>query len=188
MWGNFCIFTFIMAKEIKIQGNFFVITDTDSGLEDVRDPKVYTNFKIVTISEGEGSSTNFMFERLYPLRDILTPYPGINFNDIIDERTGLAFNSVDELKEFLSSVLHSKESTEMLCGSSSFSTTESTVIITDQNITSGDKVFLTIEGSPINEVLSVSSVSDGQIEVTRTIIDGSGSLTSDLTFNYLIIK
>jgi hypothetical protein len=81
-----------MSFNLKIEGNFISITDTVSGGELFRSSVENTTFIV-------DASDVFKFERNF------TGAQSFNFDDILDDRTGLAFTSVDALKTFLSTKL-----------------------------------------------------------------------------------
>lgn len=82
-----------MANNLKIQGLYLVVTDTGTGEEKIRMSKGKARFVTDT-------SDNFYFLTDEPTEKQLSQ--PLAFADFIDDRTGLAFASVDELKEFLS--------------------------------------------------------------------------------------
>lgn len=84
-----------MATNLKIDGNFFVLSDTDTTADIFRKPRNLTTFDYKIV----GGNDIFTFESLNSqVRDLVE----VDFTDIIDNRTGSAFASVSELKEFIS--------------------------------------------------------------------------------------
>lgn len=81
-----------MAFNLKIEGNFISITDTDTGGENFRASLADATFIV---------DENDVFSFLRNFTDV-QPF---NFDQIIDDRTGIAFVSVDDLKTFLSARL-----------------------------------------------------------------------------------
>ena len=127
-----------MATNLKIDGNFFVLTDVDTTSEIYRIPRSISSFRYENDVEDV-----FVFESLNSLR---RDRESIAFTDIIDGRTGLAFNSVSELSEFLALNLGAEievvEQPEVANGKvvfvsskNDFPTAESSVITLIDNIT-----------------------------------------------------
>jgi len=83
-----------MAKNLKIEGNFFVITDTISSEEDIRNVAGGTVFTC--------ESTTLFFFKNSTLTAPLAKEVAFNLANIIDDRTGLAFPTLGDLKLFLS--------------------------------------------------------------------------------------
>jgi hypothetical protein len=83
-----------MATVLKIEGNFLVLYDSVSPFTDkYRHPRSDTKYKYIQ----RDAVDYFQFSTLLGQLN-----SEIAFNDLIDAKTGLSFNSVDELKEFLS--------------------------------------------------------------------------------------
>lgn len=89
-----------MALKIKIQGNFIIGADNISRSNIFRLPRNNTRY-IHTI---EGANDYFEFFPIQYTEGItfVQNESKFLFTDIIDDRTGLAFTSTDELNEFLS--------------------------------------------------------------------------------------
>ena len=86
-----------MSLTLKIEGNFLVLFNTTTPFSEVfRSPRALCNF----IYYQEASVNYFEFRT--SIGSYLRTTPKINFTDIIDNRTGLAFTSVAQLREFLS--------------------------------------------------------------------------------------
>lgn len=103
-----------MAINVKIQGNFLVLTDTATSQEVFRYPKEYSRFtKKVTVRDPEDDFVYYTFHAIkYPLgywKD--SSVDGKEFNDFIDDTTGSAFASVNEMDEFLCDNIGGKQIT-----------------------------------------------------------------------------
>jgi len=82
-----------MAYNLKREGSTFVVSDTETLIEAIRKKRVDMSF-------------------IFKQADVVTftyldkeELPSYRFSDLIDDSTGSAFNSVSELKTFLSTVL-----------------------------------------------------------------------------------
>ena len=84
-----------MATNLKIAGNFLVLSDVDTGSETYRIPRSQSTFLYTT----DGVDYFFTFQSLNNLR---RDSEKLDFTEIIDDRTGSAFNDVEELQDFLS--------------------------------------------------------------------------------------
>lgn len=86
-----------MATNLKIDGNFIVLSDTDTTSEFYRQPRSSTTF--LYEKSDDGLIDYFIFDSLNNVR---RNSERLEFTDIIDNRTGAAFSSVADLQEFLS--------------------------------------------------------------------------------------
>lgn len=93
-----------MATNLKIGGNFLVLSDTDTLSNSFRLPRSITTFKY----EKDGADDFFVFESLNSIRKDINR---VNFTDIIDDRTGSAFTNVAELDAFLNSKIGGLDNT-----------------------------------------------------------------------------
>lgn len=88
-----------MATNIKISGNFIVASDTDTLSDDFRLPRNNARY----IYSEEGLDQFFEFFPISYMEGVTFVQQNnkFNFSNIIDDRTGAAFTSTDELKDFL---------------------------------------------------------------------------------------
>lgn len=159
-----------MAYNLKIQGYYFVITDTVSNLECIRRKAKSITFEV------EGNTYKFFQDEnnavgsanTYQLGKDVT---GFNFTDIIDNRTGLAFPSNSDLTDFLSDVLGEISKSLVLTQSSM------PVCVLRSNNDSDTFTRLSPLIIPWNsEKYKDDGFShDNTIDNTRLIVDGSGT-------------
>jgi len=74
-----------------------------------------------------------------------------------------------------------------ITGSGAFSGLTTTRTVSDARIKAGDKIIVSPQSATLNEIIFVSSVTDGSFVVTRVIINALGVLTSALNFNWFRI-
>lgn len=89
-----------MAANLKIEGNFLVITDTIDGEDYLRLPRSNVRYLL----DIDGADTYFEFLTVGIVQGVIFPKgkPKFLFADILDDRTGAAFTNVAELNTFLS--------------------------------------------------------------------------------------
>ena len=93
-----------MPFNLKIQGFYFVITDTSTSSECIREKTVQVKFKVngniykffLDQKNNVGSPTSYQLGK---------DKEQFDYNDIIDNRTGLAFVTNSDLTDFLSDIL-----------------------------------------------------------------------------------
>ena len=93
-----------MPFNLKIQGFYFVITDTSNSSDCIREKTVQVKFKVngniykffLDQKNNVGSPTSYQLGK---------DNEQFDYNDIIDNRTGLAFVSNSDLTDFLSDIL-----------------------------------------------------------------------------------
>lgn len=83
--------------------------------------------------------------------------------------------------------LNAEFSKGRITGSGAFSSLTTTRTISDARIKAGDKIIISPQSATLNEIIFVSSVTDGSFVVTRVIINALGILTSALNFNWIRI-
>ncbi len=93
-----------MAFNLKIQGYYFVITDTVTGIESIREKTAQLKFKV------DGTKYRFFLDAKNNVGSDISYEQGedeteFDYADIIDNRTGLAFVTNDDLTDFLSGKL-----------------------------------------------------------------------------------
>ena len=93
-----------MPFNLKIQGFYFVITDTSTSSECIREKTVQVKFKV------DGNIYKFFLDQKNNVGSPTSYQLGkdkeqFDYNDIIDNRTGLAFVTNSDLTYFLSDIL-----------------------------------------------------------------------------------
>lgn len=104
-----------------------------------------------------------------------------DYSNYIDANDNSAGEDADEVVDYL----NSEFSKGAISGNDAFSLLSATVTITDNRIKTGDKIVVSPQVNALNDVVYVSNVANGSFVVSRKIIDGLGSLTSGLTFNWI---
>ena len=150
-----------MANNLKIEGGYFVITDTIAPnkefIREVRDEVKFNRDTndvyrfIFNTNTTAGTSLN------YTLGGELTEYTFANF---IDDRTGVAFTNVDELDDFLSLNIG---------------------FFADASVISGYNL-LQEEGAPITKRQIINFIGDNV-----TVLDDLANLRSNVTINSSVL-
>lgn len=149
-----------MAFNLKIEGNFISITDTSTGGEMFRASLADSTF---IVDENEA----FSF-----LRNFTDSQPFV-FDQIVDDRTGAAFVSVDALKTFLSTRLGIFNFAENpLIWELNFNDTDDVIFIPCTVNNAG--TFASGSGTDVGTIaISTNGITYGSISYSFTVTDGT---------------
>lgn len=103
------------------------------------------------------------------------------FDNIVKVDDTPAGANINETLEYL----NNEFAKGMITGQDSFTGGAATITVSNARILSGDRIMVFPQGAVLNEVIFVSSVSDGSFVVSRTIVNALGVLTSGLIFNWI---
>lgn len=88
-----------MAVNLKISGNLFILTDVDSGEQQFNQPR--SNTRYFKTSAVDSVFYEFLTISVTGKTNPTNKSNKILFSDIIDDRTGLVFESASELEDYL---------------------------------------------------------------------------------------
>ena len=150
-----------MAYNLKIEGNFISITDLVTGGESFRTSVENAGF---IVDENDV----FTFEKNFE-----QSLPSYNFDDLVDDRTGAAFVSVDALKTFLSTRIGLGNSAEnVLYWELNFNGTDDVIFVPCTTTNMG--TFSSGSGTDVGTVtISTDGITYGSISYSFTVTNGT---------------